>query len=68
MRRLLFPPPLGEPVRMFRARQLDQATFMTLEIFALALVLYFLMAQVINLGMRLLEKRLSRGRMRGGLQ
>ena len=52
----------------FRARQLDQATFMTLEIFALALVLYFLMAQVINLGMRLLEKRLSRGRMRGGLQ
>lgn len=52
----------------FRARQLDQATFMTLEIFALALLLYFLMAQVINLGMRLLERRLSRGRMRGGLQ
>ncbi|MFI8738218.1 ectoine/hydroxyectoine ABC transporter permease subunit EhuC [Ectopseudomonas toyotomiensis] len=52
----------------FRARQLDQATFMTLDIFALALLLYFLMAQVINLGMRLLEKRLSRGRMRGGLQ
>ena len=52
----------------FRARQLDHATFMTLEIFALALLLYFLMAQVINLGMRLLEKRLSRGRMRGGLQ
>ena len=52
----------------FRARQLDQATFMTLEIFALALLLYFLMAQVINLGMRLLERRLARGRMRGGLQ
>ncbi|MBU1332936.1 MAG: ectoine/hydroxyectoine ABC transporter permease subunit EhuC [Gammaproteobacteria bacterium] len=52
----------------FRARQLDQATFMTLEIFALALLLYFVMAQAINLGMRLLEKRLSRGRMRGGLQ
>lgn len=52
----------------FRARQLDQATCMTLEIFALALLLYFLMAQAINLGMRLLEKRLSRGRMRGGLQ
>lgn len=52
----------------FRARQLDQATFMTLEIFALALLLYFVMAQVINLGMRLLEKRLSRGRLRGGLQ
>ena len=41
---------------------------MTLEIFALALLLYFVMAQAINLGMRLLEKRLSRGRMRGGLQ
>jgi polar amino acid transport system permease protein len=52
----------------FRARQLDQATFMTLEIFALTLLLYFIMAQAINLGMRLLEKRLSRGRMRGGLQ
>lgn len=52
----------------FRARQLDQATFMTLEIFALALLLYFLMAQMINLGMRLLERRLARGRMRGGLQ
>lgn len=52
----------------FRARQLDQATFMTLEIFALALLLYFLMALVINLGMRLLERRLARGRMRGGLQ
>lgn len=52
----------------FRARQLDQATFMTLEIFALALLLYFLMAQVINFGMRLLERRLARGRMRGGLQ
>src|SRR5690606_1421992 len=52
----------------FRARQLDQATFMTLEIFALALLLYFVMAQVINLGMRMVERRLSRGRIRGGLQ
>lgn len=51
----------------FRARQLDQATFETLKIFALALVLYFLMAQAINLAMRGLERRLSRGRMRGGL-
>ena len=51
----------------FRARQLDQATFMTLEIFALTLLLYFLLAQVINLGMRMLERRLSRGRMQGGL-
>ncbi len=51
----------------FRARQLDQATLMTLEIFGLALVIYFVLAQVINFGMRLLERRLARGRMRGGL-
>ncbi|MDB6049337.1 MAG: amino acid transporter, permease protein [Pseudomonas sp.] len=51
----------------FRARQLDQATFETLQIFSLALVMYFVMAQAINFGMRYLERRLSRGRMRGGL-
>lgn len=51
----------------FRARQLDQATFETLEIFTLALIIYFVMAQAINFGMRYLERRLSRGRMRGGL-
>ncbi|MCU1760464.1 ectoine/hydroxyectoine ABC transporter permease subunit EhuC [Pseudomonas sp. 14P_8.1_Bac3] len=51
----------------FRARQLDQATFQTLEIFSLALVMYFILAQAINLGMRQLERRLARGRMRGGL-
>ncbi|WP_414876105.1 MULTISPECIES: ectoine/hydroxyectoine ABC transporter permease subunit EhuC [unclassified Pseudomonas] len=51
----------------FRARQLDQATFQTLEIFSLALVMYFVLAQAINLGMRSVERRLARGRMRGGL-
>jgi polar amino acid transport system permease protein len=51
----------------FRARQLNQATFQTLEIFALALLMYFVMAQTINFGMRALERRLSRGRTRGGL-
>ncbi len=51
----------------FRARQLDQATFQTLEIFSLALVMYFILAQAINFGMRHIERRLSRGRMRGGL-
>jgi polar amino acid transport system permease protein len=51
----------------FRARQLDQATLMTLEIFGLALVMYFILAQIINFSMRALELRLSRGRMRGGL-
>ncbi|MFC6337599.1 ectoine/hydroxyectoine ABC transporter permease subunit EhuC [Pseudomonas sp. CCM 7891] len=51
----------------FRARQLDQATFQTLEIFSLALLMYFVLAQAINLGMRHVERRLARGRMRGGL-
>ncbi|KAA0956849.1 ectoine/hydroxyectoine ABC transporter permease subunit EhuC [Pseudomonas sp. ANT_H12B] len=51
----------------FRARQLDQATFQTLEIFSLALVMYFVLAQAINIGMRRIERHLARGRMRGGL-
>ena len=51
----------------FRARQLDQATFQTLEIFSLALVMYFILAQAINIGMRRIELHLARGRMRGGL-
>jgi polar amino acid transport system permease protein len=51
----------------FRARQLDQATFETLQIFTLALIMYFVMAQLINFAMRRFERRLSRGRMRGGL-
>ena len=51
----------------FRARQLVQATFETLQIFTLALIMYFFMAQLINFAMRRFERRLSRGRMRGGL-
>src|SRR5690606_36330627 len=51
----------------FRADQLVQATFRSTEIFALALLIYFLLAQAIALSMRLLERRLSRGRARGGL-
>ncbi|MOA46265.1 hypothetical protein D3C78_1687570 [compost metagenome] len=51
----------------FRARQLDQATFQTLEIFSLTLLLYFVLAQVINVLMRRVERRLSRGRLRGSL-
>lgn len=51
----------------FRARQLDQATFQTLEIFALSLVLYFILAQAIAFLMRSIERRLSHGRIRGGL-
>lgn len=51
----------------FRARQLDQATFETLKIFVLTLVLYFVMAQVIVFLMRRLERWLGHGRIRGGL-
>lgn len=51
----------------FRARQLDQATFQTLEIFSLTLLLYFFLAQVINFLMRRVERHLSRGRLRGSL-
>lgn len=51
----------------FRARQLDQATLKTLEIFGMALVIYFILAQIINFAMRTLERRLARGRVRGGL-
>ncbi|MOA20842.1 Inner membrane amino-acid ABC transporter permease protein YecS [compost metagenome] len=51
----------------FRARQLDQATFETLKIFALALVLYFVMAQAIVFAMRRVERWLGHGRIQGGL-
>ena len=49
----------------FRANQLVEATFRTTEIFSIALVIYFVIAQVINLLMRLLERRLTRGIVRG---
>jgi polar amino acid transport system permease protein len=45
----------------FRANQLVQATFRSGEIFFATLVIYFILAQLINLSMRLLERRLSRG-------
>lgn len=51
----------------FRARQLDQATFETMKIFLLTLMLYFVMAQVIVFLMRRLERWLGHGRIRGGL-
>lgn len=49
----------------FRANQLVEATFRSGEIFAIALLIYFMLAQLINLVMRLLERRLSRGLARG---
>jgi polar amino acid transport system permease protein len=45
----------------FRANQLVQATFRSSEIFVATLVIYFILAQAINLSMRLLERRLRRG-------
>ena len=51
----------------FRANQLVQATFRTGEIFTLTLVIYFVLAQIINLVMRVLERRLNRGLRRGSM-
>lgn len=51
----------------FRASQLVQATFRSAEIFALTLLIYFLLSQAINLTMKVLERRLDRGHIRGNL-
>src|SRR6266702_1477658 len=45
----------------FRARQLDEATFKTAEIFALTLVIYFVLAQILVALMRHFERRVSHG-------
>lgn len=45
----------------FRANQINAATFRTLEVFGLVLLIYFVLAQAIALGVRLLERRLGRG-------
>src|ERR1700733_9186198 len=45
----------------FRARQLDEATFKTAEIFALTLVIYFVLAQIVVAIMRHFERRVSHG-------
>jgi len=45
----------------FRARQLDEATFKTAEIFSLTLVIYFVMAQIVVTLMRHFERRVSHG-------
>ncbi|MDR5783720.1 ectoine/hydroxyectoine ABC transporter permease subunit EhuC [Caballeronia sp. LZ065] len=43
----------------FRARQLDEATFKTAEIFGLTLLIYFVLAQIIVAVMRSFERRVS---------
>ncbi|MFT0169906.1 ectoine/hydroxyectoine ABC transporter permease subunit EhuC [Paraburkholderia mimosarum] len=49
----------------FRARQLDEATFKTAEIFALTLLIYFVIAQALVLLMRRVERRVSHGILQG---
>ncbi len=51
----------------FRANQLVQATFRSGEIFFATLMIYFVLAQLINVSMRLLERRLKRGLTHGGM-
>jgi polar amino acid transport system permease protein len=51
----------------FRANQLVQATFRSEEIFILTLLIYFLLAQLISVSMRVLERRLNRGLVRGSM-
>lgn len=45
----------------FRANQLVQLTFLSREVFGITLLIYFVLAQCINFGMRRLGKRFSRG-------
>lgn len=51
----------------YRAKALADMTLQVTEIFAVVLVLYFLFAQILAIGFRVLEKKLSRGLGRGGL-
>lgn len=49
----------------FMARQMDQTTFRTIEIYTIVLVFYLAISSVITVGMRVLEDRASRGIARG---
>ena len=51
----------------FRAYQLNQATFKTVEIFTLVLFLYFTISLAITALIRILERILGRGILHGGL-
>ena len=52
----------------FRAKQLNDQTFQTVEIFTLVLFLYLAIALVITGIMRLIEHRTGRGLARGGIR
>jgi len=49
----------------FRAQQMNQITFRTLEIFTIVLVIYLAISTLITVGMRALENAASRGLARG---
>lgn len=49
----------------FRAQQMNQVTFRTIEIFSIVLVIYLAMAMLITIGMRALERFAARGLARG---
>lgn len=49
----------------FRAKQMNQTTLQTVEIFTLALVMYFIISMFITILMRGLERRAARGLARG---
>jgi polar amino acid transport system permease protein len=49
----------------FKAQQMNQTTFRTLEIFSIVMVFYLAMASLITIGMRALEQRAASGIARG---
>ncbi len=49
----------------FQAYQLNAITFRTVEIFLIVLVVYFVLAQIVASGVRLLERRVRRAAPRG---
>ena len=49
----------------FKAQQMNQTTFRTIEIFSIVLVFYFAMAAVVTVAMRALEERAASGLARG---
>jgi polar amino acid transport system permease protein len=49
----------------FKAQQMNQTTFRTVEIFSIVLVFYLAMASLITIGMRALEQRAATGIARG---
>jgi polar amino acid transport system permease protein len=49
----------------FEAYQLNAITYRTVEIFLIVLAIYFVLAQIVATGVRLLERRVRHGMARG---